>query len=186
MTVAFPMAFFVLDIFHVMERLWTAAHSFHKQGRSRTICNQQIEKVINRRCGPGDWWLQANAVQEEASSIIRYELEKVIGYMERNREHMRYDICLELGYPIGSGAVEGACRNLINDRMELTGMKWSRNGAEATIRLRSVDINGDWEDFWEFYRKKERNRLYPSNPPNLSRNIRRRIETGSVKLSDRK
>lgn len=119
-------------------------------------------------------------------SIIRYELEKVIGYMERNREHMRYDICLELGYPIGSGAVEGACRNLINDRMELTGMKWSRNGAEATIRLRSVDINGDWEDFWEFYRKKERNRLYPSNPPNLSRNIRRRIETGSVKLSDRK
>ena len=54
--------------------------------------------------------------------------------------------------------MEGARRNLIDDRMELTGMKWSLQGAEAMFRLRSVDINGDWEDFWMFHRKNERGR----------------------------
>ena len=73
---------------------------------------------------------------------------------------MRYDVYLERGYPIGSGVIEGACRNLINDRLELTGMRWILQGAEGVIRLRAVFINKDWTDFWSFRRKSERDRLY--------------------------
>jgi hypothetical protein len=73
---------------------------------------------------------------------------------------MRYDVCLDKGYPIGSGVIEGACRNLINDRLELTGMRWSFPGAESIIRLRSVYLNSDWKDFWRFRRASERARLY--------------------------
>ena len=73
---------------------------------------------------------------------------------------MRYDVCLERGYPIGSGVIEGACRNLINDRLELTGMRWTVQGAESVIRLRAVYVNKDWKDFWRFRRKSEKDRLY--------------------------
>jgi hypothetical protein len=73
---------------------------------------------------------------------------------------MRYDVCLERGYPIGSGVIEGACRNLISDRLELTGMRWTVQGAESVIRLRAVYINKDWKDFWRFRRKSEKGRLY--------------------------
>lgn len=94
------------------------------------------------------------------SNTQKYTLNKVIGYLERNKQHMRYDVCLERGYPIGSGVIEGACRNLINDRLELTGMRWTVQGAESVIRLRAVYINKDWKDFWRFRRKSEKDRLY--------------------------
>jgi hypothetical protein len=80
----------------------------------------------------------------------KHWLEQVIGYLERNRRHMRYEICLAKGYPIGSGVMEGACRNLINDRLELTGMSWTIQGAESMIRLRAVHIKKDWNDFWTY------------------------------------
>jgi hypothetical protein len=166
-TQAFPKAFFVLDIFHVTERLWTAAHCFHKQGNpeAEQFVINRLRKLLKGDVGRVIGGFKQMLSKKKLPSVIRYELEKVVGYLQNNKGHMRYDICLARGYPIGSGVVEGACRNLINDRMELTGMKWSLKGAEAMIRLRSVDINGDWEDFWDFHRKKERNRLYPGNPP---------------------
>ena len=46
-------------------------------------------------------------------------------YYENNRDHMRYDEYLAAGYPIGSGVAEGACRHLVKDRMEQTGMRWT-------------------------------------------------------------
>jgi hypothetical protein len=77
---------------------------------------------------------------------------------------MRYEICLKKGYPIGSGVIEGACRNLINDRLELTGMSWTIKGAESVMRLRAVHINKDWDEFWNYRRKSERHRLYAMEP----------------------
>ena len=73
---------------------------------------------------------------------------------------MMYNAYLAKGYPIGSGVVEGTCRFLVKDRMELTGMRWSWEGAEAMLQLRSVKVNGNWEDYWRFHTKKEFERLY--------------------------
>ena len=98
--------------------------------------------------------------KHELSNAARHSLNQVIGYLERNRKHMRYEICLAKGYPIGSGVIEGACRNLINDRLELTGMSWKPQGAESVMRLRAVHINNDWDLFWKHRRTSERRRLY--------------------------
>ena len=75
---------------------------------------------------------------------------------------MKYDIYLAKGYPIGSGVIEGACRNLVKDRMELAGMRWTIDGAEAVLQMRSADVNGLWEDFWRFRVQKEYEKLYPN------------------------
>ena len=71
-----------------------------------------------------------------------------------------YDVYLAKGYPIGSGVVEGACKHLVKDRMECTGMRWSKEGAQATLDLRAVSINGDWTAFWRLHAAAQRGRLY--------------------------
>ena len=74
---------------------------------------------------------------------------------------MGYDDYIAEGYPIGSGVVEGACGNLICDRLDRTGMRWDTEGAQAMLDLRATSINDQWDDFCEFRVKHETQRLYP-------------------------
>ena len=74
---------------------------------------------------------------------------------------MKYDEYLSAGYPIGSGVVEGACRHLVKDRMEGTGMRWRVHGAQAVLSLRSIYVNGDWDAFHDSRVEAEQRRLYP-------------------------
>lgn len=73
---------------------------------------------------------------------------------------MKYDEYLAKGYPIGSGVVEGSCRSFVKDRMELAGMRWSEIGAEAMLELRSIKVNGRWDEFWSYFINKEKARKY--------------------------
>jgi hypothetical protein len=158
----FPAAFFVLDIFHVLEHLGKAALCFYDEGspQAREFVTERLRMLLQGKAGRMIGGLKQMLSKHELSNAARHTLNQVIGYLERNRKHMRYEICLARGYPIGSGVIEGACRNLINDRLELTGMSWSPQGAEAVMRLRAVHINKDWETFWNYRRKAERKRLY--------------------------
>jgi hypothetical protein len=161
----FPTAFFVLDIFHVLEYIAEAAHCFHKEEtpEAQRFVTERLKMLLTGRIGRLIGGLKQMLSKKRLSKGQKYRLNKVIGYLERNSKHMRYDVCLEKGYPIGSGVIEGACRNIINDRLELTGMRWILQGAESVIRLRAVFINKDWADFWSFRRKSERDRLYGPN-----------------------
>jgi len=78
--------------------------------------------------------LRQMLTKHELTNSKRYDLNQVIGYLERNRKHMRYKICLTKGYPVGNGVIEGTCPNLINDRLELAGMSWTLPGAESMMR----------------------------------------------------
>ncbi len=89
------------------------------------------------------------------------KLEEHLGYFENNRDRMKYDEYLEQGYPIGSGVVEGACRNLVKDRMERTGMRWCVDGAQAILDLRAVYLNDDWNQFHKYLIRREQKRIYP-------------------------
>jgi len=158
----FGSAFFVLDIFHVMEHLGKAALCFHDEGspHARQFVTQRLRMLLAGKAGRVIGGLKQMLTKQELTDTKRYDLNQVIGYLERNRKHMRYEICLARGYPIGSGVIEGACRNLINDRLELTGMSWTVPGAESMMRLRAVHINKDWDTFWKQMRKAESQRLY--------------------------
>jgi len=89
------------------------------------------------------------------------ELHKVCGYLHKRRRQMRYHEYLKAGYPIASGVIEGACRHYVKDRMERTGMSWRQQGAQAMLQLRSVALDGDWDDFQDFYRRRQGEALYP-------------------------
>jgi len=68
---------------------------------------------------------------------------------------MRYDQLLAMGAPIATGVIEGACRHLIKDRMDLTGARWSLGGADAVLRLRSILSSGDFDEYWAFHEQQE-------------------------------
>jgi hypothetical protein len=158
----FPTAFFVLDIFHVLEHIADVAHCFYKEKspEAKAFVRQRLRMLLTGNAGRLIGGLKQILTKRKLTNSQKYRIGQAIGYLERNKRHMRYDLCLEKGYPIGSGVIEGACRNLINDRLELTGMRWTFPGAESMIRLRAVYINSDWKDFWSFRRKSQRNRLY--------------------------
>ena len=57
--------------------------------------------------------------------------------------------------------IEGACRHYVKDRMERSGMRWTRLGAQAMLDVRSEFLNGDWVGFQAFRIRTETRRLYP-------------------------
>ena len=66
-----------------------------------------------------------------------------------------YDQYLKLGLPIATGVIEGACRYLVQDRMDRTGARWSLIGAEAVLRLRALRTSGDFDAYWRFHEQQD-------------------------------
>ena len=97
----------------------------------------------------------------ELSQSKQENVEQYLNYFAERREYMKYDEYLAAGYPIGSGVVEGACRHLVKDRMEQTGMRWRIAGAQAILTLRAIYVNQDWEAFHADRIQREQRKLYP-------------------------
>ncbi len=137
----------ILDLYHVMEYLWKAAHCFHaeKSDEAEDFVTARLRMLLEGKVGYLIGGLRRKMASLRGAKQTR--LLTVIGYLENNRSHMRYDEYLAAGYPIGSGVIEGACRHVVKDRMELSGMRWTVDGAQAMLHLRSIYLNGDWKEF---------------------------------------
>jgi hypothetical protein len=84
-----------------------------------------------------------------------------VRYLSARHEYLRYDQALAEGWPIATGVIEGACRHLIADRLDIGGARWGLDGAEAVLTLRAVISNGDFEEYWGYHLAREHQRLYP-------------------------
>jgi hypothetical protein len=153
----------ILDLLHATSYLWQAVHLFHPVGSDLAM---QLMKllVLGLLSGVGAAlipWLITQAEPIGLTAPHRERLEQISQYFHHNRERLHYDQYLAAGYPIASGVIEGACRHVIKDRLERTGMHWTVPGAQALLRLRCVALNGDWEAFMKHYINQESKRLYP-------------------------
>ncbi len=90
----------------------------------------------------------------------RLGVDKAVGYLRAKLPHLGYDIALAEGWPIATGVIEGACRHLVKDRMDITGARWGLAGAEAVLRLRTVISNGDFEEHWKYHAQREHLRVH--------------------------
>ncbi|CAK0756040.1 transposase [Gammaproteobacteria bacterium] len=157
----------ILDLFHVLTYLWEAVHLFHPNGSPeasrfvRTLLDQilhgAVESVISTLRRKGEEELRGQSVAV---------LERILGYFRNNAHRMIYDEYLAAGYPIASGVIEGACRCVVKDRMERSGMRWVLDGARAMLNLRSISLSGLWEPFTQFRIHRELQRIYPYAPAN--------------------
>lgn len=152
----------VLDLFHVNERLWTAAHCFHRETspEAEQFVERYLRMLLEGKVDSVIRSFRQLLVTRQLTGEKRQRLKATITYYDNNREHMRYDEYLAAGYPIGSGVAEGACRHLVKDRLERTGMRWSLAGAQAMLHLRALYINGDWPAFVDHRIQREQAALY--------------------------
>jgi hypothetical protein len=87
-------------------------------------------------------------------------LNAALRYLTGHRDHLHYDQALAVGWPIATGVIEGTCRHLINDRLDVTGARWGLTGAEAILKLRAVISNGDLDDYWCYHLAHEHEMLH--------------------------
>ncbi len=154
----------ILDSFHVMGRLWTVARCFFDERTRKHEAHQWAEERP-KRLPEGDVdavirGMRCQATPRGLKGQRRKTVRDAAGYYERNRDRMKSDEYLAAGYPLGSGVVEGACRHLVKDRMERTGMRRLPSGARAMLDRRATYLNGEWNAFGSFHVAREDERLY--------------------------
>ena len=150
----------IMDFIHVLEYLWKAAWCLFEKG------DQEVEDWIEKRAteilrGKASQVAKGLGISATKRNLKpRESIDKCISYLLKNKSRLEYGKALELGYPIASGVIEGACRHLINDRLDITGARWSLKGAEAILKLRSLRSSGDIDKYWEYHKRQSKQRLY--------------------------
>lgn len=154
----------ILDLLHVMERLWKAAWCLFDEKTQKAQAERWVEDrlrmLLDGKVGLVIGGLRQTLTKRQLRGSRRKTMREVINYFDGNRNRMRYDEYLAAGYPIGSGVIEGACRHLVKDRLERAGMRWHPDGAQAMLDLRATYLNGEWEAFWSYHVEQEGDRLY--------------------------
>lgn len=163
----FPDVTLILDFIHAYEYLWQVATALHGQDdpdrypwvleQTRTLLNGQASSLSTH--------FRQLAQEKECTASQQKVLHKVANYYENNQDYMDYAAYLLLGWPIASGVIEGACRHFVKDRMEMSGMRWSIDGAENLLHLRAVVENGDWDAYHRFRKQQRQQRLYNRDWP---------------------
>jgi len=147
----------VLDIIHVIEYLYIAAHAFYTESspKAKEFVYKQLIKILKGDTGRVIGGIKQSSVKKKIKGSKLEAINKVIKYLSNHKNIMKYNEYIEKGFPIGTGVVESTCKSLVKARMEGAGKRWSIPGAEAMLRLRSIKGSNDWETYHEFYMKEE-------------------------------
>ena len=150
----------VMDFIHVLEYLWKAAWCFFEKGDDAVeqwIAEKAVN-ILNGQCAQVAKGLRISATKQ--AIFNRENIDKCADYLLNNKERLQYGGALKLGYPIATGVIEGACRHLINDRLDITGARWSLEGAESVLKLRSLKSSGDFDAYWKHHKEASKKRNY--------------------------
>jgi hypothetical protein len=155
----------ILDILHAASYIWMASKALHPYQHNKDslldgFVKRKMEKVLQSEIKEVIKDFRALAASKKRSSKALEKIEKACTYLENHADRMKYHEYLANGYPIASGVIEGACRYIVKDRMERTGMRWVMSGAEAMLNLRCIALNGDWEAFMSFHIDKIQQQRY--------------------------
>jgi hypothetical protein len=151
----FPEAIHSIDVMHVIEKLWTAGDCVHPEGSAKLkhwVARQtkrlyagrasQIVAELRRI-------LEATPKTGPGNKGKRERLTNVVRYIDNRLDRLNYHELLAQDLEIGSGAVEGAIKNVIGKRCDHGGMRWIKERVEALLQLRCIEINGHWDQFVE-------------------------------------
>lgn len=153
----------VLDLLHVTSRLWRAAHIFYRPGSTTAerFVRDRVLRILRGEVTSVIRGFRRMGTSQDVRGKKKKDLKTICRYFEKNRHRMRYHEFLAGGFPIASGVIEGACRHVVKDRLERTGMNWVLEGAQAMLDLRCIHVSGQWEKFMTFRIASETQRLYP-------------------------
>jgi hypothetical protein len=152
----------VVDFIHVLEYLWSACWCFFAEGdpAAERWVSDKARQVLDGRAG-----IVAAAIRRKATTLgldanQRKNADRCADYLLAKRPYLDYPTALTTGSPIATGVIEGACRHLVKDRMDITGARWGLAGAEAILTLRALITNGDFDQYWTFHLAQEHRRVH--------------------------
>lgn len=151
----------ILDFFHAIEHLSRcaeaifgkrseAASRWHAKYRARLLEDPVGLDALLRS-------LRYYRAKLRRGSERRTIVERLIRFFGRNRARMRYAEFRARGLPIGSGVVEAACKSIVGARLKRSGMRWSREGGQHVLNLRTRARSGEWEPLWSSFSQARNN-----------------------------
>lgn len=154
----------VIDLVHVLEYLWGAAWSFFAEAApdAEAWVHQRALAVLEGQALQVAAGIRRRATAAKLTPTKRAKADTCATYLVNKAPYLDYPTALAGGWPIATGIIEGACRHLVADRMDITGARWSVHGAEAVLKLRAVRANGDFDAYWRFHLNQERQRVHQS------------------------
>jgi hypothetical protein len=152
----------VVDFVHVLEYLWNATWCFHaaRDPAAEKWVHRQATAVLEGRARQVAGIIRRKATHARLDPVNRKIAEEAATYLTRKAAYLDYPTALEQGWPIATGIIEGACRHIVKDRMDITGARWGLTGAEAILKLRAIKTNGDFNDYWHYHLNQERQHVH--------------------------
>ncbi len=137
-----------------MYSLWKAAFALNGEGSkaAEKWVTERLLAILQGNSQHVAAGMRRSATLRALSKKDRAAIDKCADYLLKYAPYLHYHQYLALGLPIATGVIEGACRHLIQDRMDITGARWSLKGAEAVLRLRS---SKDFDQYWHFHLNQE-------------------------------
>jgi hypothetical protein len=159
----------IVDLYHAIEHLWTVAHAVFGASSPKAVAWVEPLKRALQTDGAGPVLAALEALAPEAETVAAAEeVRKARGYFTANAARMDYPRFLARQLPIGSGAVECACKTLVQARAKQAGMRWRRAGVQAVVSLRALHRSGRWERFWQTRPQRRRPAVVPRRPTSLA------------------
>jgi hypothetical protein len=154
----------IVDFVHVLEYIWKAVWCFHREGdpAAETWVAEQARDVLAGRAHRVAGRIQRKITQAGLADDRRKNADACVAYLLNKARYLRYHQALAEGWPIATGIIEGACRYLIKDRMDITGARWGLPGAEAVLKLRALITNSDFDAYWTHHLDQEKHRVHAS------------------------
>lgn len=158
----------VVDLVHVMEYIWSAGWCFFDEGdpAAEAWVRDKTLAVLEGNAGHVAAGIRRRATTAGLTNAKRKNADACATYLTNKAPYLDYPTALAAGWPIATGIIEGTCRYLVADRMDITGARWSVDGAEAVLKLRAVRANGDFHKYWTFHLNHERQRVHQSRYTN--------------------
>jgi len=145
----FPRSTLIVDFFHASEYLWDVARTFYGEGRPQS---QRWAYTKVRALQEGDQrGIRRSLAQMSPKTPDQKEsLKKACRYFINHGHKMDYPRYEAMGFHIGSGIAEAACKHVIQSRFKRAGMRWSHEGAENLLQLRTLYLNRQWNHLGQF------------------------------------
>ncbi|MGE0375308.1 MAG: hypothetical protein AB7I48_18860 [Planctomycetaceae bacterium] len=138
----------MLDIFHAWQHLSDLSKSLHDTSEETTLWTDQARTVLLESGWPGiNELLQAGA--EDRSEFQQTAIHEVRNYFANHQHHLHYADRLATGQSIGSGQVEGGCKNMIGRRLKQTGARWRVRRVNRQAGLCSLMYSHQWQNDWQ-------------------------------------
>jgi len=154
----------ILDFIHVLEYVWKAAYCFHPANseEAEAWVAERALQILKGKASHVAAGMRRSATLRGFSPKERKAVDDCADYLIKYKDMLKYDEYLSQGFPIATGVIEGACRHLVNDRMDITGARWGLQRAEAVLKLRSLQSSGDADAYWDFYKTRSLKRNHVS------------------------